>query len=402
MLWFLSILNVFHQRVFLRNEEIWVLPHRFDDFVCYWLRIRLLHTPAFFYAPDNKYFGSGWGYPAPPIWVYRFFYLFDPRHVERPYRGFAVMVALGLALTAYIAYRLTLALQRRGLRRSSAAGLMGVALVLSWPLFFVLQRGNIELLLWLPLVGAVFAFVRRRWMLAAILIGLTASFKLYPIILLALLLRERRFREIAAGVGVAIATTALSLWYIGPTAYFAWKHIGLGVSGFIQDHGARINWTTEGYNHSLFHLIKVNALHHQDQLAALIPRYMIAIGLVMTAVFFLRVIRMPTANQVMVLVISMIFLPATSYDYTLQVLFIPWAWLALIAVSDAIRERKRPGMLAAMVLFTLILGPELFLTTRGYIHSGTLKAVCLALLLIIAIAYRFDDPEWRVNAADGV
>lgn len=400
LLWLASILKVARERLNGGHSEIWVLPHRFDDFVCYWLRIRLLHTAAFFDAPDNRYFGSGWGYPAPPIWIYRFFYLFDPAHVERPYRGFAVMVILGLALTIWCAYKLYQSLQQRGLRRLSALGLTAVALVLSWPLLFVLQRGNVELLLWLPLAAGVFAYARRKWMLAAVLIGLTASFKLYPIILLALLLRGRRYKEIITAIVVAVVVTVVSLWYIGPSLYVAWKRIGLGVSGFIQGHGAQINWTTEGYNHSLFHLVKVNALNHQDQLGQLIPRYMVGIGIMMTAIFFTRVIRLPPPNQVMVLVISMIYLPATSYDYTLQVLFVPWAWLALIAVSRARRGERVPGMLAAMILFALVLGPELFLTTGSYIRSGTLKSVCLAILLIIAIVYKFDDPERPESIAD--
>ena len=303
------------------------------------------------------------------------------------------MCLTGIAFTVWGAYTLNRSLQGRGLCRASAIGLTTSAVLFSWPLIFVLQRGNIELILWLPLAAAVYAFARRRWMLAAVLIGITASFKLYPIILLALFLRQRRFGPVFVGVGAAVLMTLVSLWYIGPTLGTAWSHMGLGVSGFIQEHGAQIDWSKEGFNHSLFHLIKVNAGSHKDELGRWIPLYMVGIGLIMTAVFFLRVIRLPEVNQVIVLVISMIYLPATSYDYTLQVLFIPWAWLALIAVSRARRREQIPGLLTSLILFTLVLGPEFFLTTRRYIHSGTLKAVCLGILLVIASVYPFVDPD---------
>ena len=393
LLWVLSILKIIWERLIVRDPNKWVLPHHFDDFVCYWLRLRMLHTMAFFDAPDNKLYGSGWGYPSPAVWIYRFFYLFDPLHVERPYRGFAVMVVLGLGGAVWAAFRLGQAMEQRGLRRSSAFWLLGSALIFSWPLFFVLQRGNIELLLWLPLAAAIAALARRRWMMAAVLIGLTASFKLYPILLLGLFLRDRRYREMLVGLVLPVGVTLLSLWYIGPTLPIAAQHIGLGIGGFIQDHGARINWWTEGYNHSLFHLIKVNANGHASELGSMLPWYMGGIALVMTAVFFLRVLKLPMPNQVLVLVLSMIYFPPTSYDYTLQVMFLPWAWLGLIAISRARRREAVPGMSVVMMLFTLLLGPELFLTTRRYLHSGSLKAVCLGALLVAALVFPFGDPD---------
>ena len=397
LLWLLSLLKIAIERLSRNNPEPWVLPQKFDDFICYWFRLPLLHSEAFFTAPDNGQNGSGWGYPAPPIWIYRFFYLFDPRHAHKPLRGFALMAIVGVGLTAFCAYRLNRSLQRRGLSKVAAIGLTASAFLFSWPLLFVLQRGNIELLLWLPLVAAIYAFARRRWMLAAVLIGLTASFKLYPIILFALFLRERRFGAITVGICVAVCMTLLSLWYVGPTFGIAWSHIGFGVSGFVEGHGAHIDWSKEGYNHSLFHLIKVNASGYKDQLGRFITPYVLCIGLLMTALFFLRIIRMPKPNQVMILVISMIFLPPTSYDYTLQVLFIPWAWLALIAVSRARRGEQAHGILAAMILFALVLGPELFITSHRYLYSGTLKAVCLLLLIGVATVFRFDDPDLGAN-----
>ncbi len=391
LLWLLSMGRVVLDRVILRVQDPWVLPGRFEDFFCYWGRLKLLHTEAFHTAPDTRIFGSGWGYPAPAVFVYRFFYLFDPPGVVRPYRGYAVMVGLTLATLAWMAWRLTRAFTERGLRQGDAVWLSAVGALMSWPLFLTLQRGNIEMVLWIPLALSLYAFSQRRWMVSALLIGLTASFKLYPILLLALFLRDRRWKELVAGVLVAVTTTLAALAFVGPTLRSAAAHIGLGVKGFIDEHGAHINWKTEGYSHSLFHLLKMRLLHQTDLLQTLIPLYMLTVAAVMLIVFFGRVMWAPLLNQVMVLCISMIYLPATSYDYTLLVLLVPCAWLGLRVASAAHRGKILPGSLWAMGLFTVLLGPEFFLSKGPYLYSGSVKAVCLGVLLAIAVVYPFPE-----------
>ncbi len=389
VLWVLSLARIVLDRLVLRVKEPWVLPGRFEDFFCYWGRVRLVHTAAFFTAPDSRRFGSGWGYPAPPIFVYRVFYLFDPAGAAFPYRGYAVMVALTLGAILWMSVKVVKELRRRGLGPWGAVGLTASGAVLSWPLFLALQRGNIEMLLWLPLAVAIRAFTQRRWMLSALLIGLTASFKIYPIILLALFLRERRWKEILAALAVAAGVTLLGLAYIGPTFKTAASHLGLGVQGFIAEHGGHVNWHTEGLSHSLFHVLKMRLIDRPEELPRLIPLYMLVLAVVMTAVFFWRVIRMPYLNQVMVLCISMIYLPAMSYDYTLLLLLVPCAWLVSDIVSSVSGGREMRGSTAAMLLFTLILGPEIFLSKGEYLYSGTVKAICLGALLVLVLVIPF-------------
>ena len=391
VLWVLSLARIVVDRLLLRVKSPWVLPGRFEDFFCYWGRLRLVHTAAFFTAPDSRRFGSGWGYPAPPIFIYRFFYLFDPASAAFPYRGYAVMVALTLGVILWMSVRFVKELQTRGLRRWGAIGLTASGALLSWPLFLALQRGNIEMLLWLPLAVAIRAFTQRRWMLAALLVGLTASFKIYPILLLALFLRERRWKEIVAAMAVMIGVTLLGLAYIGPTLKAAASHLGFGVQGFIAEHGAHVNWHTEGLSHSLFHVLKMRLIDRPEELPHLIPLYMLTLALVMTTVFFWRVIRMPDLNQVIVLCVSMIYLPAMSYDYTLLLLLVPCAWLAMVIVGAARQGRELAGSTAAMVLFTLILGPEIFLASGEYLYSGTFKAFCLGALLVLGCVVPFGE-----------
>ena len=388
VLWCLTFLSQWHLR---HHEDSFSLPHRGDDFVGYWHRIPLLHSRAFFEAPDNRVFGSGWGYPAPAVWIYQFFYSFDLHTSLLPYRGYIVMVFATLLATGYLASRFYRSLRTHSVSSAAAVALCFVATALTWPLPFALQRGNIEMLLWLPIVGAIWAFSQGRYAIAAVLIGLVASVKLYPIILLALFLSRRRWREIALGLCVVVFATVTSLWHIGPTLAFAWTHLGLGVNGFLQEHGAHVNLLTEGFNHSLFHLIKMATFAKPHLLEAILPSYMLVVGAIMVAFFLIRGRKLPALNQVTILVVSMLYLPATSYDYTLLSLLIPWSWLVVTTLESARNRRSLPGSQAAIVLYAVILGPEIFLTSHAYTYSGTLKSICLGALLILACTTNWDD-----------
>ena len=377
-------------------HEISSLPHRFDDFMIYWRRVPLVHTESFFFAPDGDRFGSGWGYPAPAIWVYRFFYLFDARSVIHPKRGLLAMELVALAATLFAAHRFFLAARTRGLLSTSALCLCTVAITSSWPILFALQRGNIEILLWLPLAAALWAFHRGRFTLAAVLIGTAAAVKIYPLILLALFLPSRRLLQIALALGLTVAITLLSLWYIGPTLPFALHHLGLGISGVLQTQGEGLNWSLEGYNHSFFHLTKILVEEHGSTSALhdIVPAYMVIAAVSMTLLYLFRVLRLPVINQLTVLTIAMVYLPPISYDYTLQVLFLPWTMLALVIIQrSSLSLPALRGELLAMVLFALILAPELFLIHHTYNHSGTLKSLCLGALLLLACLTPWPEAE---------
>ena len=73
-----------------------------------------------------------------------------------------------------------------------------VALV-SFPIAGLVQRGNIELFLWIFAAAGTWAFLRGHENAAAVLWGLAAAMKLFPIVLLVLLLPRRRWRAFAVG-----------------------------------------------------------------------------------------------------------------------------------------------------------------------------------------------------------
>jgi hypothetical protein len=59
-----------------------------------------------------------------------------------------------------------------------------IVVATAWPLAFLLDSGNIESVVVATLAGGILAFRRKRWYLAAVLIGLAGAMKLFPLALL--------------------------------------------------------------------------------------------------------------------------------------------------------------------------------------------------------------------------
>jgi hypothetical protein len=78
-------------------------------------------------------------------------------------------------------------------------------------------------------------------------------------------------------------------------------------------------------------------------------------------------------------------------------LYIPWAWLALLGVAAAARRRRVPGLMPAMVCLALICSPEFFIKFHGYYSFGQFKTIVLLGLLWVAVRYRFEDEPSQLS-----
>jgi uncharacterized membrane protein YjjB (DUF3815 family) len=64
--------------------------------------------------------------------------------------------------------------------RSLLAGVVGVSVILSYPLVFLLERANMEGFVWAVLAIGLTEFVARHHKTAGVLFALAASMKLFP------------------------------------------------------------------------------------------------------------------------------------------------------------------------------------------------------------------------------
>lgn len=266
--------------------------------------------------------------------------------------------------------------------RGMAVATLGL---LAYPVLFCLDRGNLEMLVFVLLVGFLTLFERRRWMGAAALLAGATAMKLYPGVFVVLLLARRHYRAAAATV---VLTLALSL---GSAALYPG-----GVLGSLQQLSANLAWfktahvlrfETIGFNVSYFNVLKlVSAASPQsspESLGRLLFPYTVAClaAFAVLAGFMLRRGQSQALwKQVALLVAPLLLFPEVSSDYKLVHLLLP---LGLFLRAEP--ESRDP---LYCVLFGLLLIPKTYVWIAGTV---SIAVVINPLLLTILAAYLLAD-----------
>jgi hypothetical protein len=287
------------------------------------------------------------------------------------------------------------ALRQRGLSSQNAWLLLIGSTVMSWPIFLGVHQGNTDTLIWIGAAVGVWAYYRGKWWTAAIVIGIVAAFKIYPILLLGLLFPQKKYLQGIGGIAAFLGVTAASLSYVGPSIPAAYKKISGGIK-LLTDLGFNPNDVDRNYltlEHSIVSLIRVCTINHLETMRVIFHYYLPVAGALMSIFFVALIWKMPRANQVLVIILATVLLPPKSYDYTLEMMYIPWAWLVLLCVSAAAGGRTIKGMMPVMICFALVCAPELFFKFQGFYSYGQLKTVVMLVMLGLAARYRFDDEQ---------
>ena len=151
---------------------------------------RLVHTAGFFAGVN----GSRVAYPPFGAVVFAGLYA-----TGRPVAVYLALLLLGLAAAVWGVWRGLIAYR---VGRARAWIFLGTILVTSFPIWGLAQRGNIELVVWGFCAAGVWAWWRGWDDVAGVLWGLAAGVKLYPVVLLVLLLPRGRWRSFGVGVDV--------------------------------------------------------------------------------------------------------------------------------------------------------------------------------------------------------
>jgi hypothetical protein len=367
-----------------------LLDSPLTDITVYAQRFELYRTPAFFEkSSDPKV--STFAYPPAAALIYYFFYKIIP-HSRYLYVGLSALVSLVTIGSLWL-------LGVRFLRSPFRSGLfIATSLLFSFPFLFLIQRGNIELIVWSVIAIGILAYFRGALYLAAVLFGIAASVKLYPVLLLGLFLSRRKiaYGPFLAGLASCAVVTLFALWFSGPSLGYAAHGFAAGVAGFQGGYVKQIRFTEIGFDHSLFSPIKLLAIGHNVSPASLTRPYYLIAGLLMAAVFFLRVRTLPSLNQLVFLVTAMILFPPVSYEYTFVHLYLPL--LLLLATFVGYRGESATSAssvaLGALVCMLILLLPVDLLGKAPVFFAGQLQVVPLLFLLGFAVA-----APWTSEAA---
>lgn len=193
--------------------------------------------------------------------------------------------------------------------------------LMSFPVLFALDRGNIEPLLFLGAAGALFAYRARRYYLAAVLIALPIAAKGAAAVFLLPFLLARRWRALCVALASVVGLTLGSLLILKGS--FAENIDGLraslsaissvnGSGDLAAQHGASLK--------SLY----VSFAHWHSGLGWLVDGYLVSVAVLAIGVLLAcSLLPLYCWQQVAALVVVSLLVPSVSKDYRLMYVLLP-------------------------------------------------------------------------------
>ena len=389
-----SLLFHFFEHFVLHHHAHLVYPYslnkhdRFYDFTIFTDKFRYFGTAQFFQT------GFPINYPAPVALVFEFFFRVFGTHATFAFVTFCVLSFL----IPFVCFGEVLA--RRGISRAHAIAFVLTICILSWPVELIVDGANAEVIVWLAMAIAMWAFATGRGYTAAIFFGCAAALKLFPFVFLALFLRRRDIGKLVTGVFSFLLISVVSLQILGPTISVAYRGIAYGLQQFKTVYMAHLLMGENGVDHSLFASIKFLlriVFHHVNDFTHLLQLYLGLTAVGGTLLFFFVIRKQSLLNQVLSLSILSIYITAFSGDGTLIHLYYPLAMLFLLACrahSDGVRV---PGLALVLGALCFCVSVESFFvvsykdTAARYI--GPMHAIGLGVALYGSLRYRLGpDP----------
>ena len=372
---------------------------RFTDFTGAAVRVEHFGEPDM--MSRREFGGRGYEvfpYPVPAVYAYLFF----NRTFPDPLKAYLWTVLLSAVIAAGI---LALRLGQLLPNRKLPYVLVAVTVMTCYPLLFLLDRGNLEGLIWIWLLLALLSFYKQLFTTAAILLALAAAMKLFPALLFLLFLAKRRYRAFFIALLVSIAVTVLSWIGVGPTIKQAMLDSSKSSTMLNEQYITGLRPLEIGWDHSLLAFFKQAAylrfrFRHGARGAPSGPLrlpgvetavivYAVLALLSFCVLYWFRLRSLPVLNQVMSLLILCVLLPFVSNEYTLVHMYLAWGAFVLFLFKDVrTGDITLPGWVPMLVLccFAVVFSPQSYWVV-GEVENlgGQVKTMALAVLLFTVI-----------------
>ena len=365
---------------------MWQSSGRYSDLYMYDATFAFLHTSEFFN------FSERFAYPAPTAIPYLFFQYFGASRM-------IVFIGLTLLLAIVAGVLFSKSLVRNGVSKAKAALVTTLCVLTSWPLLFLIQRANVELVLLYFTLGGALAYWTGYPKIAAFLWGLAASMKIYPILLLGMFLNRKQLKDLALGIATFAMSLLLSFLYIGPTIAEAAIGTLHGITGFVGSYAEQARELELSYDHSFLGAIKgvlcLRVFHLQLNFSPITHAYILLAAAARITLYFLRIRHLPSFNQFAIFSAAMIALPPVSYDYTLCHLYPTFGLLALAAARTFRRDCELPGLRTLLACFAILFTSQTYIHFHVYLPplNGMIKALTLLVVLVTLMRHPIAD-EW--------
>jgi len=370
---------VLHQS-YPHNTLLFIREVQFTDFTIFDPRFAIWdHSAAFFDLP-----GFPFTYPAPLLIGFLAFWKLTPNPLGF-YLATVAVFAMGAAVWI-------------GVRFPLLRVPIGVTLVGAYPLFFLLDRANIEGLVWIAAALGIAAFVSNRFRTAAILLGLAVSMKIFPGALLLLFLARKRTRDFVWSLIFAAAFTAGSLALAGPTVPRALRGILHGMNFFRHTQILEYRRTEVGFEHSLLSCFKqvVHLFARGPRTNAAVELlylpYLLAAAASFCVLYWFAIRKLPVLNQLLALTALSVTLPFISFDYTLVHIYIPFTVFLIFLCQDVAAGAARPSLaqiLSILLPCAVLFAPLSWMLAGDVGFGAQVKAAALVCLIAASVKTPF-------------
>lgn len=314
-------------------------------------------------------------------------------------------VAFGVLVAAFLATVLLVVRHATALVGPSPVRVLHVAVVvlMSYPVLFVIDRGNLEMLVFIFLAAFFYLYFGRKSGWAWLPLALAIAAKYYWVTLLVLPLLDRRYRQAFLAFAGAVVATVVSVPLIAISSHVS---VAAVIAAFRNTIGGHLSLTgttlTVTHGHSLwgvFRTIDVMSDFALSGFSWVRPLYMaIALALFLIVVYHLARYSPPGWVAATLLVVCAIVLPFENADYTLIHLLLPWSMFAAAASGS-----RRPEFATAALFGLMFIPLDYYYLMIGIQRSSLSISVLIypALLLVLSgvliqsRAFHGERRSWR-------
>lgn len=264
----------------------------------------------------------------------------------------------------------------------------------SAPVLFLIDRANIEGLLFLALAGMLLAYRRERFYVAAVLLAIPVAMKGSAGVFWLLFVFDGQLRALLVSVATATFATAAALVVLpGGTS--------ANIDGLTTALDGLLSATSEGTSgvrHSASLKAAFSGLGRLDEhFNFFVVNYVfVAVALLVAVLLALALVRLDLWQRVALLSAAMVLVPSVSYEYRMIHVFLP------LLLFLAAAQRGRIDALY-VVLFGLLLVPKGLPVLYADVNIGTVLNPLLLVALMVAVvidsARTHGVSLWRPGAA---
>jgi hypothetical protein len=245
---------------------------------------------------------------------------------------------------------------------------------LTYPVLMLLDRGNIDGLLFVLMGLFVWAYQKGYYRSGVVLLAIASALKIFPALFVLLYIADRRYRHAAMMCALAALITLGGLSWLDGGIVQALDNYRAAVGGsttFVASDDRCLQFTSTLYG--MIHAL--TGLRDPDKCQRLYAVYQyVCVGLLALLAGYLIWVEKSLRRRVSMLTLAMLLLPAFNYDYRLIFVYIP---LALFL-------GKRSSRFDALYLafYSLLLVPKAYFMIRGWISISVVLNPLLLLGLV--------------------